>query len=163
MLDPSAEEIRDWGNSVVEFMANYLGDLRDRPVYRRMCSREIGGRLERAMPIKGIDFNDLLKVFRETIVPFSRQNAHPRMFGYVQSPGTPLAAFADLLASTLIWLTPNELDDVMSWSAGICPKFRSSGAVTSDAITSGLAPGSCVVTWMVGKSTCGSDETGSQR
>jgi hypothetical protein len=63
----------------------------------------------------------------------------------------------------VIWLTPNELDDVMSWSAGICPKFRSSGAVTSDAITSGLAPGSCVVTWMVGKSTCGSDETGSQR
>src|SRR4029077_9197693 len=31
----------------------------------------------------------------------SRQNAHPRMFGYVQSPGTPLAAFADLLASIL--------------------------------------------------------------
>src|SRR5213082_2147817 len=30
-----------------------------------------------------------------------RQNAHPRMFGYVQSPGTPLAAYADLLASTL--------------------------------------------------------------
>src|SRR5207245_1164666 len=40
-------------------------------------------------------------VFRETIIPFSRQNAHPRMFGYVQSPGTPIAAFADLLASTL--------------------------------------------------------------
>src|SRR5436190_19789881 len=53
------------------------------------------------MPIKAIDFDDLLKVFRETIIPFSRQNAHPRMFGYVQSPGTPLAAFADLLASML--------------------------------------------------------------
>ena len=82
-------------------MANYLGDLRDRRVYRRMSSREIRERLEPAMPIKGIDFDDLLKVFRETIIPFSRQNAHPRMFGYVQSPGTPLAAFADLLASTL--------------------------------------------------------------
>ena len=101
MLDPSAEEIRDWGNSVIELMANYLGDLRDRRVYRRMSSREIRDRLEPAMPIKAIDFDDLLKVFRETIVPFSRQNAHPRMFGYVQSPGTPLAAFADLLASVL--------------------------------------------------------------
>ena len=50
---------------------------------------------------KGIDFDALLKIFRETIIPFSRQNAHPRMFGYVQSPGTPVAAFADLLASTL--------------------------------------------------------------
>ena len=58
-------------------------------------------RLDDALPINGTDFDSLLKVFRDTIIPFSRQNAHPRMFGYVQSPGTPLAAFADLLASTL--------------------------------------------------------------
>ena len=63
----------------------------------------------------------------------------------------------------MIWLTPNELDEVITCSDGICPKLRSSGAVTSDAITSGLAPGSWVVTWMVGKSTCGSDDTGSHR
>src|SRR6266566_7236313 len=101
MLDPSADEIRDWGNSVIELMADYLGDLRDRGVYRHMSSREIRGRLDGALPAKGTDFDGLLKVFRETIVPFSRQNAHPRMFGYVQSPGTPLAAFADLLVSIL--------------------------------------------------------------
>ena len=101
MLDPSADEIRDWGNSVIQLMADYLGDLRDRKVYRHMSSREIRDRLDPALPAKGTDFDGLLKVFRETIIPFSRQNAHPRMFGYVQSPGTPLAAFADLLASTL--------------------------------------------------------------
>ena len=48
-------------------------------------------------------------------------------------------------------------------SAGICPSCRSSGAVTRLAVVSGLAPGSCVVTWMVGKSTCGSEETGSSQ
>jgi aromatic-L-amino-acid decarboxylase len=101
MLDPSAEEIRDWGNSVIRLMADYLGNLCDRKVYRHTSSRKIRDRLDAALPTKGIDFDDLLKVFRETIIPFSRQNAHPRMFGYVQSPGTPLAAFADLLASTL--------------------------------------------------------------
>src|SRR5207244_5325084 len=77
------------------------GDLRDLKVYRHTSSREIRDWLDAALPTKGIDFGDLLKVFRETIIPFSRQNAHPRMFGYVQSPGTPVAAFADLLASTL--------------------------------------------------------------
>jgi aromatic-L-amino-acid/L-tryptophan decarboxylase len=101
MLDPSADEIRDWGNSVIQLMAEYLGGLRDRRVYRHMSSHEIRDRLDPALPTKGIDFDGLLKVFRETVIPFSRQNAHPRMFGYVQSPGTPLAAFADLLASTL--------------------------------------------------------------
>src|SRR5215813_6700619 len=101
MLEPSADEIRDWGNSVTQFMIDYLGDLRDRPVYCRMSSREIRDRLDATLPIQGTDFESLLKVFCETIVPFSRQNAHPRMFGYVQSPGSPLAAFADLLASAL--------------------------------------------------------------
>ena len=101
MLDPSADEIRDWGDSVTQLMADYLGELRDRGVYRHMFSHAIRNRLDSALPINGSDFNELLKVFRETIVPFSRQNAHPRMFGYVQSPGTPLGAFADLLASTL--------------------------------------------------------------
>src|SRR5213593_5221239 len=101
MLDPSADEIRDWGNSVTQFMIDYLGGLRDRPVYRHMSSRDIRDQLDAALPTKPIDFDGLLKVFRETVIPFSRQNAHPRMFGYVQSPGTPLAAFADLLASTL--------------------------------------------------------------
>ncbi len=64
---------------------------------------------------------------------------------------------------SVIWLMPNELDEVMVESEGITPNCRSSGAVTSEAITSGLAPGSWVVTWMVGKSTCGSDAIGSHR
>jgi hypothetical protein len=33
---------------------------------------------------------------------------------------------------------------------GIWPNWRSSGAVTCEVITSGLAPGYSVVTWMVG-------------
>src|SRR5438309_1291766 len=98
MLDPSADEIRDWGNSVIQLMTDYLCSLRDRGVYRHMFSRRIRDRLDAALPTKGTDFDGLLRVFREDIIPFSRQNAHPRMFGYVQSPGTPIAAFADLLA-----------------------------------------------------------------
>jgi glutamate/tyrosine decarboxylase-like PLP-dependent enzyme len=101
MLDPSADEMCDWGNSVIQLMTEYLCSLRGRGVYRHVFSRRIRNRLDATLPTKGSDFDGLLKVFREDIIPFSRQNAHPRMFGYVQSPGTPLAAFADLLASTL--------------------------------------------------------------
>src|ERR1700756_633938 len=101
MLEPSADEIRDWGNSVTQFMIDYLGGLGDRRVYRHTSSGEIRSGLDPKLPIEGTDFDSLLRAFRETIVPFSRQNAHPRMFGYVQSPGTPIGAFADLLASTL--------------------------------------------------------------
>ena len=65
MLEPSADEIREWGDSVIEFMTDYLGELRDRPVYRHSSSREIRSGLDSELPIKGIDFDSLLKVFRD--------------------------------------------------------------------------------------------------
>src|SRR5581483_2816097 len=36
---------------------------------------------------------------------------------------------------------PPELVDVICWSPGTCPNWRSNGAVTDEAMTSGLAPG----------------------
>jgi hypothetical protein len=46
--------------------------------------------------------------------------------------------------------TPAALVELMRDSPGIWPNCRSSGAVTVCAITSGLAPGYSVCTWMVG-------------
>ncbi len=147
MLDPSVDEIRDWGNSVMRLVADYFGELRDRRVYRHISSREIRDRLDAALPTKGIEFDELLKVFRETVVPFSRQNAHPRMFGYVQSPGTPLAALGDLLASTLnanltVWrsapapvelerLTINWIRQILGFNAEAGGLFVSGGSMAN--------------------------------
>jgi len=75
MLDPSADEIRDWGRSVIQFMTDYLGDLRDRPVYRQMSSREIRDGLDAALPTKRTDFDALLKAN-----PFTRYGDPARRF-----------------------------------------------------------------------------------
>jgi glutamate/tyrosine decarboxylase-like PLP-dependent enzyme len=147
MLDPSADQIRSWANSITQFMIDYANGLRDRPVYRHTSAREIRIGLDPALPTEGTDFDALLKVFRETIVPFSRQNAHPRMFGYVQSPGTPLAAFADLLASTLnanltIWrsapapveverLTIDWIRQILGFNPGASGLFVSGGSMAN--------------------------------
>ncbi|MOA56052.1 hypothetical protein D3C78_1799610 [compost metagenome] len=45
---------------------------------------------------------------------------------------------------------PLPLVEDICFKPGICPKRRSSGAVTARAVTVGLAPGYCVVTWMMG-------------
>ena len=63
----------------------------------------------------------------------------------------------------MIWLVPSELVEVIVVSPWIWPNWRSSEAVIRVATVSGLAPGSWVVTRMVGKSTCGRAETGSAR
>ncbi|HEX4696532.1 MAG TPA: pyridoxal-dependent decarboxylase [Candidatus Udaeobacter sp.] len=147
MLEPSAEEIRDWGNRVTELMADYLTDLRNRRVYRKMSSREIRGRLDATLPVTGSDFGELLEIFRDSIIPFSRQNAHPRMFGYVQSPGTAIAAFADLLASMLnanltVWrsapapvelerLTIDWIRQILGFNAGAGGLFVSGGSMAN--------------------------------
>src|SRR5438034_4996391 len=104
MLEPSSDELRNWGNSVIQLMADYYGELRDRRVYRHTSSREIRDRLDAALPIRGMEFDELLKVFRETIIPFSRQNAHPRMFGYVRSEEhtSELQSHSDLVCRLLL-------------------------------------------------------------
>src|SRR5438034_8031712 len=35
----ATQEIRDWGNSVIQLMSDYLRSLRDRGVYRRVWTR----------------------------------------------------------------------------------------------------------------------------
>ncbi|HYX41355.1 MAG TPA: pyridoxal-dependent decarboxylase, partial [Pyrinomonadaceae bacterium] len=53
------------------------------------------------LPADGPD--DLAELFADCARIFanSRQNGHPRFFGYVASPATPIGAFADLIASAL--------------------------------------------------------------
>ena len=100
-LDPAADEIRRWGNAAIEVVADYLDSIRDRRVYPRTTARQIREKLDRALPDEGVDFDRLIEIFNDVIVAASRHNGHPRMFGYVQAPGTAIAAIADLLASTL--------------------------------------------------------------
>lgn len=100
-LDPSAEEVRRIGDATNEFVADYVAGLTSRRVYPAISSRQIRDQLDASLPLEGCGFDELLATFRDAIVPASRQNGHPRMFGYVQSPGTAIASFSDLLASTL--------------------------------------------------------------
>ncbi len=57
---------------------------------------------------------------------------------------------------------PRLLVDVISLMPAMRPNCRSSGVATDEAIVSGLAPGRLAFTCTVGKSTCGSGETGSR-
>ena len=63
----------------------------------------------------------------------------------------------------VIPVLPSELEEVISVTDAMRPNCRSSGVATLVAIVSGLAPGSEAPTEIVGKSTCGSGETGRNR
>src|SRR6202790_2829885 len=57
-------------------------------------------------------------------------------------------------------VAPTVLDEVISVTSAICPRWRSSGLATVVATSCGLAPGRVACTEIVGKSTCGSGDTG---
>ena len=57
-------------------------------------------------------------------------------------------------------VVPSELADVISFTPAMCPNCRSRGVAIDDAIISALAPGKLAPTAIVGKSTCGSGDTG---
>lgn len=100
-LDPSAEQIRDMGGRAVEWIAAHHESIGDLPISPRTSAAALKELLAEPLPAEGRDFADLLRVFRDVVVPGSRHNGHPRFFGYVSAPGTAVAAVADLLASAL--------------------------------------------------------------
>src|SRR5437868_12478715 len=88
LLDASPEQIRSWASTAVELMAEYLGTIRNRRVYPATSSRQIRERLDSSLPEIPTSFDEILHTFRDTLIELSRHNGHPRMFGYVQAPGT---------------------------------------------------------------------------
>src|SRR6266571_4527173 len=76
-------------------------------------------------------------------------------------------AAASMSRSSENWMVILEVpwpESEVIWSIpGIVENCFSSGVATAAAMVSGLAPGSWAETWIVGKSTLGSDETGSMR
>src|SRR5580693_4130040 len=57
-------------------------------------------------------------------------------------------------------VAPSELTEVIWLMPGISENCRSRGVATLEAMVSGLAPGRLALTWTVGKSTFGREDTG---
>src|ERR1700675_4385004 len=71
--------------------------------------------------------------------------------------------FRSRVNTTVIWVRPRALVDVIESMPAIVENCRSRGVATAEAIVSGLAPGRLAATWMVGKSQLGRALTGSWR
>ena len=100
-LEPRSEELRTWSEAAIDFVVRYHEGLRDRRLAPDTTSGEIRAAFDPALPEQGVGFASALHEFEHRLLPFTRHNGHPRMFGYVQSPGVAAANLADLLASTL--------------------------------------------------------------
>src|SRR5205085_10533896 len=121
-------------------------------------------------------FGELLNTIQEVIGGFSRHSGHPRFFGYISSPGTPVTSLASLLASTyninvtcwrsgpaateLEHVTIQWLKEMLGYPAGAVGLFTSGGSMANfaalAAARSAKAPGNVVRDGVaaIGKAMC---------
>jgi aromatic-L-amino-acid/L-tryptophan decarboxylase len=97
---PTAE-FRAMAGAAVDFLATYFESLQTRPVVVPTTSRAVRQMIDEPLPVAGTDFDVLLETVREVICQYSRHSAHPRMFGYVASPGTAVTAVGHMIAAAM--------------------------------------------------------------
>lgn len=99
-LDVNDDALQEISAQVTKLVAEYLDSIAERPVRAENYAGKTIEAIDTALSAEGVPLEQLLAECR-TIIDLSRHNGHPRFFGYVASPSTPIGAYGDLIASAL--------------------------------------------------------------
>jgi glutamate/tyrosine decarboxylase-like PLP-dependent enzyme len=99
-LDLHQDALQEISSQVTKLVSEYLATISERPVRAENHAGKTTEAIESELSVDGVPLEHLLAECR-TIMDLSRHNGHPRFFGYVASPSTPVGAYADLIASSL--------------------------------------------------------------
>jgi len=120
----SPEEFRAAAHEAVDWIADYLRDIRDLPVLPDVRPGDVTSRLPVSAPEQGESFGQILNDFRDLIVPANTHWNHPRFFAYFSTSASAPGILGEMLASALnvnhmIWKTSpaaTELEQLtLSW------------------------------------------------
>jgi len=95
------EEFRRYGHQVVDWMADYLKDIRQYPVLPHAKPGELMDRLPAHAPDRGEPMDAILEDFEGSIVPALTHWNHPRFFAYFAISGSYPGILAEMLAGAL--------------------------------------------------------------
>ncbi len=99
-LDVSEEALREISSAASKLVFDYLTTISKRPVRAENFAGKTIKSIAAELSTEGVPLAQLLDECR-TLIDLSRHNGHPRFFGYVASPSTPIGAYGDLIASAL--------------------------------------------------------------
>lgn len=150
MSDPlaaSPDEFRAMARAAMERAAQYYESLPCRPVFEPTTSPALRNILAEPLPREGCNFESLLDTVESVMIRYSRHSAHPRLFGYICSPGTAVNAAGSILGSALnanvtAWrsspaatevehVTINWLKEMLGYPAGAAGLFTSGGSMAN--------------------------------
>ena len=99
-LDVSEQAFEEISSEATKLVFEYLTTIAERPVRAENHAGKTIALLDSELSAEGRPLDQLLNECR-AIMDLSRHNGHPRFFGYVASPSTPIGAYGDLIASAL--------------------------------------------------------------
>src|SRR5215212_5173034 len=99
-LDVNEDALKELSAHVTNLVFEYLTTFSERPVRAENHAGKTLAAIDTELSSEGRPLDQLLDECR-SVMDLSRHNGHPRFFGYVASPSTPIGAYADLIASAL--------------------------------------------------------------
>jgi len=102
-LAMDAEAFRVLGHQLVDQVASLVASIPTRPVTPNLAPSALRDAFDLAAPLpeNGTDAGELLTRTTRQLFESSLFNAHPRFFGYVTAPPSPIGILGDFLASAL--------------------------------------------------------------
>ncbi|PIQ27697.1 aspartate aminotransferase family protein [bacterium (Candidatus Blackallbacteria) CG17_big_fil_post_rev_8_21_14_2_50_48_46] len=103
-------EFRQHAHHLVDWMADYLEEVRQWPVSPQLAPGAIYQQIPEAAPATGESFDAIFADFQTQIMPGMTHWQHPRFFGYFPANSSPPSVLAEMLTATLgaqcmSWLT----------------------------------------------------------
>src|SRR5215204_6705851 len=99
-LDVNEDDLQQISSESTKLIFEYLTTISERPVRAENHAGKTLAAIDAELSSEGRPLDQLISECR-TVMDLSRHNGHPRFFGYVASPSTPIGAYADLIASAL--------------------------------------------------------------
>jgi aromatic-L-amino-acid/L-tryptophan decarboxylase len=99
-LDVTGEALNEISSQATQLVFEYLTTISERPVRAENYAGKTIESIDAELSAGGVPLDQLIAECRR-VMDLSRHNGHPRFFGYVASPSTPIGAYADLISSAL--------------------------------------------------------------
>jgi aromatic-L-amino-acid decarboxylase len=134
------DELRRWGHAVVDWVADYLATIGDRPVLPDVAPGDVRAQLPSAAPESPEPFADVLADLDRVVVPGTTHWQHPGFHAFFPANTSGPGILADVVSSGLgtqgmLWQTGPALTEVeahvLDWLVdllGLPDRFRSTGA-----------------------------------
>ncbi len=111
-VEINREEFKRAGYRLIDSIAEFIGDIRQRPVTTGESPKQLQAILGNSpLPESGVPAEELFLNAADLLFNHSLLNGHPKFFGYITSSPAPVGALADLLAASV---NPNAGANILS-------------------------------------------------